>query len=444
VVAHEFSHIFHGDAKLNMKISGMIFGILALSLLGKWMLSGTRRRTPPAVIFLGFSFVAIGSLGALFGRIIQASLSRQREFLADASAVQYTRNPSGIGGALRKIGDGFENSVIENFHAESYSHFFIAPPAMNRKSFSWFSTHPPIERRLRALNQTPRPAEGPKKSRQTEEIAPTPGHQRKIPSAQSVALGIGSLNPLAIASAHFMLSNLSRFLEHKAGDPYFCRAIVYSVFFSPDEVIQSRQRQVLRENRQDDLEVTVLKSFEELQKIGKSGRLVFIDHCLQALRILSNDQRRDFLKTIRGLIKADQKVELHEYALYSLLSFHLLPPKELLTEAAMTSDLDAKSILVSSLIHISGLEKSEAEEKYRKIIEKNYLKLGDFKAYEAFDYKEITQSLLRLRKLRPTKKQALLFACLDAASTDDHLNPEALELLRAFGECLEVPIAAVG
>ena len=141
VIAHEFSHILNGDMRLNLRLIGILHGILLLALIGRILLRGGgrgRSKNGGGIVFFGLALLAIGYIGVFFGNLIKAAASRQREFLADASAVQFTRNPDGIGGALKKIG-GFEQSAIHHPKAEEASHFFLAkgsPPC----SVSW----PPI------------------------------------------------------------------------------------------------------------------------------------------------------------------------------------------------------------------------------------------------------------------------------------------------------------
>ena len=284
VVAHEFSHIFHGDMKMNMNISGAIYGIFAISNLGRLMLrGGGSRRNHFGIMATGLALMAVGSLGVLFGRLIQAAISRQREFLADASAVQYTRNPDGIGGALKKIGENFENSAIESFNAENYSHFFIAPPTLTSASYSWLATHPSIESRLKAFNLSPA------RDRQAQQPKPdskTLSRSSNVGGREFIEKNIGSLNPISLGIAHEVLAQLSGFIRQQAGDPFSARAICYSVFFHADEKIRNQQLGVLRDSHQLDLISVATRSFDELQKLGKEARLTFIDHCLPALRQL--------------------------------------------------------------------------------------------------------------------------------------------------------------
>lgn len=152
VIGHEFSHLLNGDMRLNIRIMGVLFGIVCLTVIGRVLLyargGGNRGRGAP-VMLLGVALLVIGALGVLFGRLIQAALSRQRELLADASAVQFTRNPAGLAGALRKIGS--VGSRIDSPHAGEASHMFFEN-GLNKPAFAWLATHPPLAERIRAID----------------------------------------------------------------------------------------------------------------------------------------------------------------------------------------------------------------------------------------------------------------------------------------------------
>jgi Zn-dependent protease with chaperone function len=180
VVAHEFSHILNGDMRLNIRLIGLLFGIFLLTIIGRVVVrsiasSGSSRsggkKGGGAALFLllGLALIIIGYLGVFFGRLIQAAVSRQREFLADASAVQFTRNPDGLAGALRKIGARASGSRIVNAHATETSHLFFAS-ALRGSFGGLFATHPPLAERIKAIDPAfdgnfsakpkPRPAVG--------------------------------------------------------------------------------------------------------------------------------------------------------------------------------------------------------------------------------------------------------------------------------------------
>lgn len=152
VVAHEFSHILHGDTRLNMRLAFIVYGLQVMFNLGGSLIraGGSRRKGSIAIMCCGAAMCVAGCVGWGLGRMIQASVSRQREFLADASAVQYTRQVSGIGEALRKISHQIDTSGVQMTVNGSVtalvSHMMLSPPAFN--AMSWFSTHPSIQSRI--------------------------------------------------------------------------------------------------------------------------------------------------------------------------------------------------------------------------------------------------------------------------------------------------------
>ena len=153
VIGHEFSHILNGDMRLNLRLMGIIFGILCLAVIGRVLLY-TRSRSSKdknPLPLLGLALIVIGWVGVFFGRLIQAAVSRQREFLADASSVQFTRNPAGLAGALKKIGGLSYGSKLEAAHAEEASHMFFGN-GMGESFFHLMDTHPPLAERIRAID----------------------------------------------------------------------------------------------------------------------------------------------------------------------------------------------------------------------------------------------------------------------------------------------------
>ena len=160
VIAHEFSHVLSGDMRLNIRLMGVIHGILIIGIIGYFlmrssMFAGRGRRSRDnsgmAMLAAGVGLMIIGFLGTFFGNLIKASVSRQREFLADASAVQFTRNPEGIAGALKKIGGYEGGSILESPNAPESSHLFFSKGLRGGLQML-FSTHPPLDARIRRLD----------------------------------------------------------------------------------------------------------------------------------------------------------------------------------------------------------------------------------------------------------------------------------------------------
>src|SRR3990167_10736381 len=155
VIGHEFSHILNGDMRLNVRLLGVIAGIVLLGSVGRFLMDmgrggsdGDRRRGDFRIILMGLALWLIGWIGVFFGRVIKAAVSREREYLADAASVQFTRNPEGIGGALYKIGQ--TSGMISNRYAEELSHMYFGA-SVGKAFSSLFDTHPPIEDRIKRV-----------------------------------------------------------------------------------------------------------------------------------------------------------------------------------------------------------------------------------------------------------------------------------------------------
>ncbi len=162
VIAHEFSHILNGDMRMNIRLIGILFGIQMLAITGYFLLrtmgTGSRRRSngdnkgAGAILAIALAFLIFGSIGQFFAKLIKASISRQREYLADASAVQFTRYPDGIAGALKMIGASSTGSVVQAGEAEQLSHMFFAN-CFKSNMVSWLATHPPLVPRIQKLDK---------------------------------------------------------------------------------------------------------------------------------------------------------------------------------------------------------------------------------------------------------------------------------------------------
>jgi len=158
VIAHEFSHIVHGDMRMNLRLVAALHGILLIGLAGYYLLrvAPLRRRTSSkdnsalVMMVIALVLIVIGFAGTFFGNLIKAAISRQREYLADASAVQYTRNPNGITKALKSIGAHASGSRLTATHAPDFSHMFFGE-AVGGAFMSLLATHPPIEARIKRL-----------------------------------------------------------------------------------------------------------------------------------------------------------------------------------------------------------------------------------------------------------------------------------------------------
>jgi Zn-dependent protease with chaperone function len=155
VIGHEFSHILNGDMRLNIRMIGVLAGIVFIGSAGNFLLrslrGGSDNKGAAPIFAAGLALMLIGYIGLFFARLIKAAVSRQREFLADASSVQFTRNPDGIAGALDQIEVSATGALIANRRAEDLSHMFFGQGIRVVLS-GLFDTHPPLEERIARVN----------------------------------------------------------------------------------------------------------------------------------------------------------------------------------------------------------------------------------------------------------------------------------------------------
>ena len=243
MIAHEFSHILNGDMRLNIRLMGVLFGILVIGLTG-WIIFrssmgggyvrvGARdddRKGFNPIPLIGLALYVIGYVGVFFGNLIKAAVSRQREFLADASAVQFTRNPDGIAGALKKIGALAEGSHVNDSHAEEASHMFFGEAVSGlNELFGLLSTHPPLVERIRRIDPS---FTGDFSQVRLDRIDdPAPDRVRSIPGVRSGLMGltaagavarVGTIDQAHIDYAGDLKESIPKQLAHAVRDPLGC------------------------------------------------------------------------------------------------------------------------------------------------------------------------------------------------------------------------------
>ncbi|MCH9048708.1 MAG: M48 family metallopeptidase, partial [Proteobacteria bacterium] len=289
VIAHEFSHIFNGDMRLNIRLMGVLNGILIIGIIGYFILYSaafSRRgrssgKGAGGILVLGIGLMVIGFAGTFFGGLIKAAVSRQREYLADASAVQFTRNPDGIAGALKRIGGLEFGSKVENPGAPEVSHAFFAQ-GISGFMQSLSATHPPLAKRILRIDphwngnfessdktDSPRDEkEADKKESMTrEELA------KKVATVVTgVAMAdvtkaidqIGNPKQETINYARSLISELPMVIKEAAREPYGARAVIYSLVLDPGQEVRGRQLKHLQEYADPDVFVLTHKLIPEM------------------------------------------------------------------------------------------------------------------------------------------------------------------------------------
>lgn len=461
VIAHEFSHILNGDMRLNIRLMGVLYGILMLAIVGRSLLrsrghrtsSSSRRDSGGAIVMIGLGLFVIGYAGKFFGTLIKAAVSRQREFLADASSVQFTRNPDGIAGALMRIG-GFEaGSRLENSNSEELSHAFFAE-GVKFAFAGLMSTHPPVSERIKRIN--PRwdgafiTAQAPEEETvaeqaQDERLAGFAGSVSSVASAATIVEGIGNPGAEQLAMARDVLSRIPAVLLEAVREPYSCRAVVYLVLLDRDQEIRAQQIEQLEASA----DLFVFSRFRELlghaDHIEADMRLPLLEMAMPRLQMLSSEQREKFLANLDVLIEADQKVGLSEWAFRKYVTRHLAAASGERTGVRFKSFepvLEDCRVLLSMLAwsdrtatvtpEVAFAQGRDDLEVSFELIDKSSLRL------DALD-----SAVDRLAALHPLRKPKLLKACVATVIADKQVSPVEAELLRAIADSLDCPMPPI-
>jgi len=461
VVAHEFSHIMNGDMRLNIRLMGVLYGILVIGMIGYFLLRSSlwagvasrrssRDNSTMVMVAGGIALMVLGFLGTLFGNLIKASVSRQREFLADASAVQFTRNPDGIAGALKKIG-GFEGgSHIESPGAPESSHLFFGQ-ALSSGFNSLFATHPPLAERIKILDPN---WQGTMSQTDTE-----PG---TTPSRSAVAAGFAGDGSAAaftgsaidqmgrISTAHLdyavrLLRELPAAVQEAAHDPFAARAVVYALLMDADPESRELQLGILDTKGEPGVPELTRKLLPEVERLGPAHRLPLIDLALPALRDLSISQYKRFQGLVQDLVEADQRIDLFEWTLQRILLTHLAPNFEGVRRPGrrLRSNRQLRQVLetiLSSLARVGSLSESAMRQSVasagRTLVKAELQLLPEDKVGLA----SLDEALGLAASLDSRAKEHLLRACAQVIAADGEVADSEAELFRAIGDSLGCPV----
>ena len=454
VIAHEFSHILNGDMRLNIRLIGILHGILLIGLIGYRIISGTSRSSGSRkgagpLIFLGAGLMLIGYAGTFFGKLIKAAVSRQREFLADAAAVQFTRNPQGIGGALLRIGASQEGSLLQNPKSAEISHAFFCQ-GVTVFFASLFATHPPLPERIKRImpgwdGHFPSgsvPAQ-PVSGETGAEIAEAGGVSAGMVSAELVSR-VGRPTEAQLGYAHHLLHDIPQVLKKAARDPFAARALVCFLVLDPDPAIREGQLLHLKAKADRGVHAEILKLVREGGGLRPEQRLPLVDLALPTLRRLSAPQVRQFLDNLNGLIAADGKISLFEWCLLRIVSHHLeaafgkpAGPRQLHGELDQTAG--SCVVLLSVLVHAVDHLGISAPEVFAAARAELGLAI-ELAPRERLGLAELDRALRELNRLRPLLKAKVLSACGVCVSADGRIAPVEAELLRAVAATLDCPM----
>lgn len=475
VVAHEFSHILNGDMRINIRLIGMLHGILAIALIGRLLLrsvryggrsrSGGRDRGGgvAALLATGLALWIIGSIGVLFGRLIKAGVSRQREYLADASAVQFTRQTRGIAGALMKIGGLPVNSRIESGRGEEVSHMLFGDGFALSGAFA---THPPIEKRIQALDPSFQPERMKEVSKRlTESNMPLD----RVPAWAAVAgFAAGAALPDAHATVDIdpstlpqqvadpdqddfdlaggILSGIPQSLTDAAHNHDDAPAVALALLLArDDEALRERQLRMVESALGEHLRVRCNALLEPMRDLHPLQRLPLAELGFPSLRRRPRPEIERLLVTAQRLIHADGKVELFEYCLARLVSAHLrdaLDPSRVrqVGRRRLTQLREELAGLFAVLAWKGHATRDEAQFAYNAGIGR--LLRDEPPAFEPpTDWiASLDRAITELDRLDAIGKELLIEALAACISHDGKVTVAESELLRTVCGCLHCPL----
>lgn len=483
VIGHEFSHIVNGDMALNLKLMGLLHGLLLIHLLGRELLFGRTRRVSSsrddsngAVMIMAFAVMIIGGIGWLFGQLIKSAVSRQREFLADASAVQFTRNPDGITDALRCIAQQSCSAKMSSSEAESASHLFFNNISLSRSFAGAFATHPPLSERIRRLGRGSAKLQMPAAHAQPAS-AKNRSAQRSVGASPLGALGfaaqtaafagegqpqssmasghvtpdgvvsrIGTVTPEHLTQAQSMLSHLPKGLLAAVRSQPGAVAVVYGLLLDSDEKVRSRQKKLIATSSQTVHDL--LSDIEPLfAQVPTQLRLPLLELCIPTLKTIRPNVAAQFFTCVKDLVKADGKLSLSEYALQTVLQYRLAPhfrsePAAPVKSTQLTDIWPDSLVLLSVLAKAGHAESSQADYAFRNGLSQlpgatNQPTPSALPLYSLYD---VGRSLVRLRTTAPKLKQKVAEACAHTVLTDGHTTDKEAELLRAILISLGCPV----
>ncbi|MDP1564514.1 MAG: M48 family metallopeptidase [Pirellulaceae bacterium] len=498
VIAHEFSHIFNGDMRTNIRLIGVLHGILVLSLIGHMLLrslryvstgSGNKNSGGIVVVLLilGLVLVVLGSLGSFLGGLIKAAVSRQREFLADASAVQFTRNPLGISGALKRIGGVIYGSKLQHPNAAMASHMYFAQGVFEGLS-GLMATHPPLPKRIAAIEPTwdgsffataaetsvragqalsgtasaaaagmsglaptarmseldPPRQVGGRSERSSAGTANVGGRTISVPEMMGATDRVGAPQDEHRVYAHRLLEQLDPVLIQAAHEPYSARALVMALLIDPDPALANQQLAILQRMVPVDLLNAVVTLLPPVKAMANAARLPLIDMSLPMLRMMSLPQYQAFIPAFQALVQADQRLSVFEWTLSQVLYRHLhvnfmarpVVPTQYHSLAGLKSEV---SVLLTTLAR-TGNSEPEVDRAFAAAAgQLPGLPLSLVSA-ELCTFAELEKVVQKLAQASAKLRRQVLMACAACVSSDNVVRIREVELVRGIADLLDCPM----
>ncbi|MBE3766649.1 M48 family metallopeptidase [Vibrio parahaemolyticus] len=443
VIAHEFSHILNGDMRLNTRLIGALFGITCIAHFGHLILdnsnstrhvsrsSSDSNKGFAVIILIAIVCLVLGWLGTLFGNMIKAAISRQREFLADASAVQFTRNDQGIAGALKKIGSNVQGSTLNTKASDEMSHMMFGQSKLSGFS-SLFATHPPLDERIRRIEPNwdgiyAQHSHAQSTAFDNEQVSGfavgggSPASQSASPSEQLSETG------------QQLISQLPPELVDIAREPYSARFIAFALIFDGSDI----QREMIKSYVPLASQSTLLPWLD--YDLPLHLRFPLLELALPALKSLSEAQKISLCKVLRELSETDNQYSLAEWCVINLLEKQLLASFGFIKQHKTLKQLEESVFwLLRELAWVSHSQADKAQRAYHCALA--HLGFPEVTLEPANSNWHLSRAALELLlQLKPKDRRIFVKACRLAIESDGEITVAEGELYRVIACFLEVP-----
>ena len=477
VVAHEFSHIQHGDIRLNQQLAALIGSLMFLGELGRWLSQGTGRhrigssqsKSSSALPFFGLTLMLLGAAGTFWGKLMKSALNRQREFLADASAVQFTRYAAPLASALKKVGGHRYASLIFHPQAETFSHLFFSQ-GLSQNFRGWLASHPPLQDRIRRLepdwdgiyfsNLQPMADEPPPplpsaftaavqlNAAGSADLATLLLAQSTLATASVTApkpTGQEKITPPITADTPPVLYDMTapsewlpllpEALVKAARSPFDARLLLYRLVLADELTARLKQRYLLGQE-----EAAVLALTQHTIPCGL--RLALVELAIPALKELTATQYQAFHEMLWQLIMADQHTSFAEWLLYRMLTHQLTPHfSHEARQSIKYRELQAVAPAIEQWLSYLARQAENAEQASHifaagcAALSLPSLSLQALPAQET-----LGNALDQLQQSSPTIRFNFLQALVKAIEFDGKISGHEAELFQMLAYCLDCPI----
>lgn len=439
VVAHEIAHILNGDMRLNIRIMAVLNGILFISHAGYILLRmgafsrGRNDKNP--LPFIGIALLIIGAIGVLFGNIIKAAVSREREYLADASAVQFTREPEGIAGALQQIGAVQQGSQVESKNADEAAHLFFGQ-AVSRW-MAMFATHPPLKKRIkRILPQW----DGKFKANAPAQLQSELGADNLGPNAQAASTSTQSVSKERLARLA-LLAALPEALRDEARQQEGSEAMVFALMLSDEETTRSKQLALISQGHSPALAERAKSDFEKIRTLPLDARLPLVEIAMPALKSLAKEEKQSVLATLKAVKHADERVTLYEWCLAQLVERYLradLKPNQHVPGVRLKAKTDAE-LTLSILAWFGHEDKAQAKRAFDAAAQVYGTALLPVTT-QPFSFGDLADALDRIDRWSARDKERLVSAWVACCQFDGRMNDVERKLLFTLATCIGEPL----